>query len=52
MANVDLTDIHSNVLDLLRMFLSASSRGDQAVLILDTRKGSLSTKYKCVEILD
>ena len=33
----------------LKIFLAASSRGDQAVLILETKNRTLTTKYRCVE---
>ena len=51
MANVGIQDIPPRVLDLLRMLLSANSRNEQAVLVLETRNGSLSTKFKSVESL-
>ena len=37
------------ILEMLKIFLAASSRGDQAVLILETRNRTLTTKYRCVE---
>ena len=38
-------------MEMLKIFLAASSRGDQAVLILETRKGTMTTKYRSVESL-
>ena len=49
---VDLTsaqDVPPRVMDLLRIFLAASSRGEEAVLTLETRKNAISTKYRSVE---
>jgi hypothetical protein len=37
------------VMDLLKMFLAVSSRGEQAVLVLETRHKTLTTKFKSVE---
>ena len=42
-------EIPQRVMDLLRIFLAANSRGEQAVLVLETRKGTLNTKYRNVE---
>ena len=42
-------EVPPRVMDLLRMFLAASSRGEQAVLVLETRNATLTTKYKSVE---
>ena len=39
------------MLDLLRMFLAASSRGEHTVLVLESRKSTITTKYRCVENL-
>ena len=36
----------ARVMELLRMFLAANSRGEVAVLCLETRKKTLTTKYK------
>ena len=46
---VDMMDAPPRVMDLLRMFLAASSRGEEAVLILETRKRIMTTKFKSVE---
>ena len=42
-------DLPPRVIDLVRMFLAASSRGEQAVLVLETKKKMLTTKYRSVE---
>ena len=44
-------DVPPRMLDLLRMFLAASSRGEHTVLALESRKGTIKTKYRCVENL-
>ena len=36
-------------MDLLKIFLAASTRGEQAVLILESRNGTLSTKFRSLE---
>ena len=49
---VDLTsaqDVPPRVMELLRIFLAASSRGEEAVLTLETSKKAISTKYRSVE---
>ena len=46
-----LSDVPPQVLDLLRIFLDASSRGEQAVLVLETRNSTLTTKFRTVETL-
>ena len=45
----DVLDVPPRVLELLEAFLSASSRGEHALLILETRKTSISMKYRSVE---
>ena len=45
----DVLDVPPRVLELLETFLSASSRGEHALLILETRKTSISMKYRSVE---
>ena len=47
---VSAQDVPPGVIDLLRIFLAASSRGEEAVLILETRKNKLTTKYRSVEL--
>ena len=42
-------DVPPRVMEMLRIFLDASSRGEEACLVLETRKGQLTTKYRCVE---
>ena len=49
MADYNVQDVPLRVLEMLRIFLAASSRGEEASLVLETRKGKLTTKYRCVE---
>ena len=42
-------DVPHRVLDMVRMFLAASTRGDHAVLTLETRNKQLITKYRSAE---
>ena len=42
-------DVPQRVLDLIKMFLAASKRGDKTVLILESRKQQIITKYRSVE---
>ena len=44
-------DVPERVLDMVRMFLAASTRGDNVALILETRNHQLTTKYRSVEIV-
>ena len=44
-----LDDVPTRVLDLLKIFLAASSRGERAVLVLETRSKSLTAKYRGVD---
>ena len=44
MADSDSEDMR--VMDMVRMFLAASKRGDHALLILESRKQQLKTKYR------
>jgi hypothetical protein len=44
-----LGDVPTRVLDLLKIFLAASSRGERAVLVLETRSKALTTKYRSVD---
>ena len=43
-------DLPSRVLDLLKTVLAASSRGETAVLVLETKKKAVNTKYRSVDI--
>ena len=43
------SECEQRVLDIVRMFLSASNRGDHAVLVLESRKHQITNKYKSVE---
>ena len=50
---VDVTsvqDVPRRMLDMLRMFLTASSAGEHCVLVLESRNGKVSTKYRSVEV--
>ena len=49
MVDQDSGGIPPRVMDLLKMFLAASSRGEQAVLVLETRHRTLTTKFWSVE---
>ena len=51
MVDVNCENVPPRVLDMLMTFLAASSRGDQAVLILETKKMMLTTKYRSVELV-
>ena len=42
-------DLPPQVMDMLRIFLAARARGDQAVLVLESRNGTLATKYRSKE---
>ena len=44
-------DVSPRVMELLRIFLAASSRDEHALLVLETRNGRLTTKYRSVEIV-
>jgi hypothetical protein len=43
------SECDQRVLDIVRMFLAASNRGDHAVLVLESRKQKITTKYRSVE---
>jgi hypothetical protein len=43
------SEVDQRVLDLVRMFLAASSRGDHAVFVLESSKQQITTKYRSVE---
>ena len=43
------SECDQRVLDIVRMFLAASHRGDHAVLVLESRKQQITTKYRSVE---
>ena len=45
----DILDVPPRVLEMLETFLSASSRGEHALLILETRKTSINMKYRSLE---
>ena len=49
MADISDQDMPVRVMEMLRIFLAASSRGEDAALVLETRKGVLTTKYRSVE---
>ena len=41
-------DVPQRVLDMVRMFLASSTRGDHTVLTLETRNQQIVTKYRSV----
>ena len=43
------TQVPPGVMELLKIFLAARSRGEDSVLILDTRRKTISTKYRTAE---
>ena len=43
-------DFPRRMMDILRMFLKASSEGEHCVLVLESRNGKVSTKYRTVEV--
>ena len=49
MEDSDDQDVPQRLLDMLRIFLAASKRGDNAALILETRDKDIITKYRSVE---
>jgi hypothetical protein len=46
---VDLEDVPPSVLDLLKIFLASSSRGEKAILILETKNKAIKTKYMTMD---
>ena len=44
-----LDDLPSRVLDLLKTFLAANSRGETAVLVLETKNKAVNMKYRSVD---
>ena len=46
-----LDDLPTRVLEVLRIFLAASSRGEKAVLVLETKSKAVTTKYRSVEVI-
>ena len=42
-------EVPTGVLNMLRIFLAARSRGEDAILILETKERNLSTKYRSTE---
>ena len=49
--NTQEEDVPPRLLERLRIYLATRSRGEQVVLILETRQGTLTTKYRTVEAL-
>ena len=47
-----LANLPERVLDMLKIFSAASSGGETAVLVLDTKNKAVTTKYKSVEPVD
>ena len=52
MVDANTQDVPSRVTDVLRIFLAASERGEMAALVLETRNGMLTTKYRSSETVD
>ena len=49
MDNTNLVqDVPPSVMDMLRLFLAASTRGEDVSLVLESRMGTMTTKYRCV----
>ena len=48
---VDMTSVPSRVMEMLEIFLAASSRGEKAVLVLETRMKTVNIKYRSVDIV-
>ena len=44
-------NVPPGILEMLKIFLAASSRGEQSVLILETKDRTLTTKYRSVEVM-
>ena len=49
MKMVDLEDVPPSVLDLLKIFLASRSRGEKAMLILETQNKAIKTKYRSMD---
>ena len=55
--NLKMVDVNGvdvlppSVQDLLMIFLAASSRGEHASLVLESRRKTITSKYRCVETL-
>ena len=49
MADYSFKDVPPRVMEIVEIFLAASSRGVEASLVLETRMGKITTKYKSVE---
>ena len=52
MVDENSLDLPSRVTDVLRIFLAATARGEKAELILETRIGRLTTKYRSSETVE
>ena len=46
---ISLDDVPIRVLEVLKIFLAASSRGEKACLVLETQSKMVNTKYRSVE---
>ena len=44
-------NVPPGILEMLKIFLAASSRGEQSVLILETKDRTLTTKYRRMEVM-
>ena len=45
-----LDDVPTRVLEVLKIFLAASSRGEKACLVLETKCNMIITKYRSVDM--
>ena len=43
-------DVPKRMMDILRMFLAASSAGEHCVFVLESKNKMISTKYRSVEV--
>ena len=43
-------DVPKRMMDMLRMFLAASSAGEHCVFVLESKNKMISTKYRSVEV--
>ena len=46
---VDMTSVPSRVMEMLEIFLAASSRGKKAVIVLETRMKTVNIKYRSMD---
>ena len=48
--NASDQDVPRRMMDMLRMFLAASSEGEHCVLVLESKNGKTSTKFRSAEV--